>query len=83
LVLPKHIRQLHLKVVWLGTDGDSGADLTLRDITDWTNNGDMRMIEYHHHLSHVSKQHQFCPKFGDKVPNFLQVQIQKVVWSII
>jgi hypothetical protein len=51
------------KVAQPGTDGDSGAGMTLHhhalDICGWH-----EMVHTHFILSCASKQHQFCPKFA-------------------
>jgi hypothetical protein len=54
---------LDQKVVWLGTDGDPGAALTLHhhSLDPYGGHG---MIQQHHILWHASKQHQFCLSFG-------------------
>jgi hypothetical protein len=57
-------------VAWLGTGGDLGAALTLHHSL-FDPYGGHEMVQHNHKLSHASKQHQFCPRLGGNVKNFL------------
>jgi hypothetical protein len=63
-------------VAWINRDGESGAGLTLQQHS-LDPYGGHEMVQQHHTLWNVSKQHQFCPKFDGKVAvmNFLPVSI--------
>jgi hypothetical protein len=56
--LPKFLPTPAQKVEWLGTEGDSGAGLTLHHHS-LDQYGNHRKVQQHYILPHASKQHQF------------------------